>query len=84
MWDSLMARYFFDSYDNGRLTADRDGLECASREALRYQATKTLPHMALDALPNGPEHEFAIVARDEAGQQVFRATLSFQSEWLGE
>ena len=38
--------------------------------------------MALDELPDGPTHDFAIEVTDETGEAVFRATLSFASQWL--
>jgi hypothetical protein len=77
-------RYFFDTIDNDQRTTDEAGLDLTDREAMRRVAVETLPHMALDALPDGAVHEFAVEVRDEAGRPVFRAALSFRSEWLDE
>ena len=77
-----MERYFFDTFDNGVATLDDVGLEFANREAVRRQAVKTLPHMALDALPDGQSHELRVEVRQGDGPPIFRACLSFRSEWL--
>jgi hypothetical protein len=80
----MMSRYFFDTFDDGAWIRDTEGTEFADREAARYEAIKTLPYIALDALPDGPTREFAVEVRDEGGRRLFRAELSFRSEWLAE
>ena len=77
-----MQRYFFDTSDGGKVIPDDEGLVFPSREAMRYAAVDTLPHMAADALPDGETREFKVEVRDEAETTVFRATLSFRSEWV--
>lgn len=77
-----MPRYFFDTFDNGQRSIDDYGIKCDDRDAVRRAAVETLPHMAFDALPDGANHEFAVEVRNEEGACVFRASLSFQSEWL--
>lgn len=79
-----MPRYFFDTYDNDELTADEMGVVCASREEVRRAAIGVLPHMAMDALPDGRRHEFKVEARDEGGRRIFRAILRLESDWLDE
>ena len=77
-----MARYFFDTFDDGVWSRDTEGLELIDRQAASTQAVKALPYMALDALPDGPSRELAVEVRDEAGTRIFRAELLFRSEWL--
>ena len=79
-----MARYFFDTFDDGVWMRDMEGMDFADRQTARHQAVQTLPYMALDALPDGPERRFAVEVRDEGGRRLFRAELLFRSEWLAE
>jgi hypothetical protein len=75
-------RYFFQTSSNGLVTDDPDGLIFETPTSMRDAAISTLPHMALDALPDGETHEFAIYVHDDTDRPVFRATLSFRAEWL--
>jgi len=84
MTGSGMPRYFFDTSDDGHLIPDADGLLLASPEHARVQAIRTLPYMALDALPDGPSRQFVVEVRDEGGARLFRAELTFKSEWIGQ
>lgn len=77
-----MPRFFFDTFDDGSLITDTEGIELTDRNAARQQAIKTLPYMALDALPDGSSRSFAVELRDESGTRLFRAELSFSSGWL--
>ena len=77
-----MERYFFDTSDGGKVIRDDEGLVFPSRDAMRYAAIDTLPQMAADALPDGESRDFCVEVRDEVGAAVFRATLTFRSEWL--
>lgn len=77
-------RFFFDTFDNGAVIPDHLGLEVASREMARKTAIETRPCMALDGLPDGDAHEFAVHVRDDGGRTVFMASLSFRSGWTGE
>jgi hypothetical protein len=77
-----MPRYFFDTADSGDVSRDDVGLELANLEEVRRAATEALPQMAMDALPDGATRQFAVEVRDEAGARIFKASLSFRSEWL--
>ena len=77
-----MPRYFFRTTSNDQVIEDSAGAEFASEDKMRAAAIRTLPMMALDELPDGATHEFAIDVSDEAGEVIFRATLSFKSSWL--
>ncbi|HYC68821.1 DUF6894 family protein [Brevundimonas sp.] len=79
-----MPRYFFDTSDDEVWSRDTQGLECADPQAARHEAIKSLPYIALDALPDGPQRQFAVEVRDEGGRRLFSAELLFRSEWLAE
>lgn len=76
-----MARYFFDTHDGEALLRDDVGIEIDDLERVRAEAIDALPDMAREVLPDGNERMFAVQVRDENGQIVFSATLSFKSEW---
>lgn len=77
-----MPRYFFDTIDDGVLTTDTMGVVLAGRDEARRQAIRSLPYMALDALPDGSDRAFSVEVRGEDGTPLFRAELSFTSRWL--
>jgi len=77
-----MPRFYFDTTDTGRTFIDDIGLDCGSREMARKEAISALPHMALDALPDGDFHDFSVAVRDETGHVVLRASLAFRASWI--
>ncbi len=77
-----MPRYFFDTYDQDELARDEEGIECSLRADVEERAIAALPDMARDVLPDGPNHDFRVLVRDESDKIVFRATLALRSEWL--
>lgn len=79
---SHVARYYFDTFDGDRSSADSEGIECSEREQVQYQAVNALPDMARESLPNGPNRMFRVEVREPEGKIVFRATLELKSEWL--
>lgn len=77
-----MPRYFFDVQDGGS-TRDDTGTECAGDDAARKFAIHTLPNIASDEIPeDGDRRHFIVLVRDEDGQPVFSATLSYTGAWL--
>jgi hypothetical protein len=77
-----MPCYFFD-IDNGEQHArDDEGLEFADQKAARDNAVSALPDIPRDAMPDGSQRDFAVTMRDQSGTAIFRATLSFRTEWL--
>jgi hypothetical protein len=75
-------RYFFDIQDGDRILNDTEGLELDGIEAARLEAIRALPDMARDALPDGDQQTFVVRVRDESGQTVLIAALSFVVQWL--
>lgn len=82
MTAAAMPRYFFDTFDNEIGIADPEGMELPGRDEARREAIRTLPFMALDVLPDGPNRQFKVEVRDEGGARLFEAQLSFSSRWL--
>ncbi|MER2198520.1 DUF6894 family protein [Methylobacterium brachiatum] len=78
-----MARYFFDVID-GRTISDEVGLDLADLAALRREAMRLLPEIARDEMHNDDRdvQTLAIMVRDEAGQPIYTANLSYAGIWL--
>ncbi len=77
-----MPRYFFDTDDDDQLVHDEDGIMLADDETARRYALDALPGMASEQMPNGDRREFFAAVRDEAGDVIYRATLSLKGEWV--
>lgn len=79
-----MPRYFFDIDDGRRQTRDDDGCEYAGLQEARDAATRALPDIVRDVVPDGSRQDFVATAtiRDVDGQVLFRTTLSLRTEWL--
>ena len=76
-----MARYFFD-IDDGQLHRDTEGTECANLEEVRKEAMNALPEIARYAIPtDGDQQAFAVFARDERRNLIYKATLTYAGLW---
>ena len=78
----MMARYFFDHRDGDAFMRDEEGLEYASLERVRDEATTALAEMANDALPGMMRRELAIEVSDHQRRPVLRAALWFEIQIL--
>lgn len=78
-----MPRYYFDTADNGQFARDVIGIELADVEAARQHVGKLLPDMAHSGLPDGDLHTFGCTIRDEAGENVYNAELTYHGRLLG-
>lgn len=77
-----MARYFFD-IENGGLIHDDEGVECDDDAMVREAVVKALPAIAADELrSNGDHRYFNVIVRDDTGQTVYAAVLSYNGVWL--
>ncbi|RWL84116.1 MAG: hypothetical protein EOR68_10420 [Mesorhizobium sp.] len=73
-----MPHYFFDIDANGGHTHDEVGLPFSSKIHFRKAAVATLPALALqDRSAKGGNRNYSISVRDERGQVVYTATLTF-------
>ncbi|MBB3021531.1 hypothetical protein FHR70_004632 [Microvirga lupini] len=70
-------RYFFDTDDGDRFIPDEIGLEVADLAAAREMACRALWDMARNSLTCGDPREFSVRVRDETGDVVLQARLSF-------
>ena len=77
-----MPRYFIDTDDDDFLLIDRDGVELDSDATARLYAQDALPDMARDKMPDGERRTFVVAVRNEAGEVIYRATLTLRGEWV--
>jgi hypothetical protein len=78
-----MPRFFFDIQDGG-LTVDDVGTEFPNVHAARDAAIRVLPDIARDYIAPHADREISVLMRNEAGQEVFKASFSLRAEWLVE
>ncbi len=78
-----MPRYYFDINDGEIATGDDDGHSFADAETARRVAITTLTEIVSEALPDGANRDFTVKVRNEHGDPVFEAALSFRSGWIG-
>ncbi|WP_336492269.1 DUF6894 family protein [Methylobacterium nigriterrae] len=72
-----MPRYFFD-FHHGKWTHDRVGSEWATIEDAYREAKRLLPAIARDEVPDdGQQTIYTVLVKDEDGQPVYTATLTF-------
>ena len=76
-----MPLYFFDVFDNGVVVTDEFGIELDNVLEARHQAIAILPDMARNELPDGDQHEFKAVVRDQGGHALYVAKLTYCGEW---
>ena len=73
-----MAVYFFDLREGGDLSADDEGTELDGVEAARAEVIQAFPAIAAQRIrTDGDRAEFEMTVRDDAGQEVMTASLSF-------
>ena len=73
-----MTRYFFDLRDGDEFSPDDEGTELDGVEAARAEMIAAFPAIAAQRIrDNGSRAEFEMTARDDAGHEVMRASLSF-------
>jgi hypothetical protein len=70
-----MTRFFFDTHDGVRAERDTDGVDLPNEETARSEAKAALTDMARDHLPNGNHLELRVTIRDEAGEEIYTASL---------
>ena len=73
-----MPDYYFDTRDGLERIIDDVGLDFASVDAARDEATRGLADLAKDALPGSERRELVIEVRDHTRRLLLRAALWFQ------
>ncbi len=77
-----MPRFYIDTSDQERFLRDEEGFEFMDVEAAKNAAVDALPDMARDELPDGDNRTFIAVVRDDQGQILLQATMSFGVTWM--
>ncbi|MEP7455415.1 hypothetical protein [Phyllobacterium sp. SB3] len=75
-----MPRYYFDLH-NGDHTRDDIGMELPSRDHVSREVARILTDVAREELA-GERGVVSVTVRDENGQAISVASLTFSSEWL--
>lgn len=70
-----MTRFYFDTHDGDRTERDTEGVELPDEARARAEAKAALTDMARDHLPDGNHMGFRVTIRDEAGQEIYSASL---------
>ena len=73
-----MPRFYLDYRDGDYFLADEDGIELASSEDARAEATSILAQMARDILHGTKRRELVVEVSDENRKPLFRTALSFE------
>ncbi|MBB4427824.1 hypothetical protein GGD66_006407 [Bradyrhizobium sp. CIR48] len=74
-----MPRYYFDTSDNENFVFDDVGVEIASFEDVKREASRAMADFAKDVLPGSEVRNLAVEVRDDAGP-VLRVGLRFEIE----
>lgn len=71
-----MPLFFFDIYENGKPSMDRDGVELASLEDARQEARRALAEMASETFRRRDEVSLLIEIRIEPGGKCLEAVAT--------
>lgn len=77
-----MSQFYFDVYEDDRVTVDKDGMHFGSADAAWLEAAHSVAEMARDAFPTrakGTGHSLAIAVRDESGL-AFSIKATFETD----
>ena len=77
-----MPRFYIDTSDQERFVRDQEGYEFKDLMAAKNAAVDALPDMARDDLPDGDNRTFSAVVRDDRGETLLQATMSFALTWM--
>ena len=77
-----MSRFFFDITVGGVEIQDREGSELARPADVSELAMGVLAEMLHPGRERAKAGEFFVLARDEAGRTIYRATLTLAGEWV--
>lgn len=74
-----MTRFFFDTQDGDKAERDTEGVELPDEARARAEAKAALTDMARDHLPDGNHMGFRVTVRNEAGHEIFSASLTMDA-----
>ena len=75
-----MPKFSITTDDNGQTAADEELMDFPDEKAATDDAQVALAEMARDRLPNGSQAQFCASVKDEAGDEVYRASLDFKAQ----
>ena len=75
-----MPRYFIDFVDDDTKHIDTEGSFIRSIEVARTEAVLALIQTARDKIKVGFNQQFSASVQDEAGEELYRAWLTFEEE----
>lgn len=75
-----MPNYRFTTAVDGEIDHADEPMAYPTEKAATDAAQDCLVEMARDKLPNGKHAEFAATIRDEAGEEIYRATMTFNAK----
>ena len=78
-----MARYYFDTRDNGSFIEDDIGIEFGDFEAVKAQAAVSLAELAREVLPGSIERALSVEVRD-SNRPILKDRLTFEATVLGD
>jgi hypothetical protein len=74
-----MPRFFFTSDDGEIVDICDEGIDLPSEQAAIDEAQRELVDMVRDKLPDGMNAGFLVVVHNEAGREIYRASLKLDS-----
>ena len=74
-----MPRYYFDTRDNDTFLPDDIGVEIATLDEVKHEASRSMADLAKDVLPGSVVRTLAIEVRDDY-RPVLRVVLRFEIE----
>lgn len=74
-----MPRYYFDTRDNDTFLPDDIGVELATLDEVKHEASRSMADLAKDVLPGSVVRTLTIEVRDDYGP-VLRVVLRFEIE----
>ena len=77
-----MPRYFIDYQDGETHFSDEEGSDLRNLDDAREQAISVFPRLENKPLPVCGRHSYMSSIRNEYGELVYRATLTFSDEYL--
>ena len=77
-----MSRYYFDLHNGAGPQRDDHGVELATLNAVTQEATRILLDIARDEVGDTGRLIVTVTVRDEEGNPISIASLTFSNEWL--
>ena len=73
-----MPRFYFDVREDGKFFPDEDGQELADVDAAELEAAYSAASICHDLLPTGKTRQVVLEVRNDQGQRVLTATVTFE------